>query len=197
MNIILSRNFRLIAKIFAICSFALNCLYASAASAQNQACIIVSESYDNAKVLTKYSVDYQQRLFFYYDGKELQFSNEWTKSKSRSYGSISNIKIKKVADQGMNSNIIQFKWAWKNTYDKETGIADVYIKTFNTLNGYNSRVVIITDKMNVLDYRGVLNGSIEELFIQYLSDSQKQQGHNHKVPATKRNNGAPSLKKSR
>lgn len=185
MNMFIFRYFSSFTKkVIAGSSISLYCLVTSATLPQSHIIINISESYADSRVTSKQSIDNLQRLHFYNDGKALFFVNEYAKRNSQSYGRVSDI-IK-------DTNIIHFKWAWQNSYDDKTGMADVYI---NTLKDRSCRVVIITDKMTVLDYRGECNGSMDELFAKYSSDAQKSKSANNKTPTTKQKNKTPSLKK--
>lgn len=191
MNKVLIRNLSSSSnRLFVCATFFICCLFANANQPNNFANIIVKESYANAKDISKYSVENEQHLFFYNDGKELYFTNEVTKSKSRSYGKVTDDNLKKDSDNGMDSCILKFKWNYQNTYDDETGVADVYIKMLNTSKGVACRVIIISENMDhLIEYRGVLNDSLDS-FLQNFSSSQKQ-SNNYISPTNK----TPLLKK--
>jgi hypothetical protein len=147
--------------IFVICGYFSNCVIAVANKPQPLAKIIVVESYINAQNATKYSVDNGHCLYFYREGDNLCFANDYPKQNSKSFGKVNDKRMKKCTEKGMEAEVVRFIWSWQNTYDSSTGKADVYIKILNMPQGKACRVVIIGDTLeNVLEYRGVLNGNI-------------------------------------
>lgn len=185
-NLTLSLN-----KMFICVTFFICCLFANANQPNNFANIIIQKSFVDARDFSEHSIENEQHLFFYNEGKELYFINEGKKEKSRSYGKVTNDNLRKIIENGIDSYILNFKWNYQNSYNDETGIADVYIKMLNTSKGVACRVFIISEKMDYLiEYRGVLDDSLNS-FLQIYSSSQKQRSNNYKSPTTK----TPSLKK--
>ena len=184
---------------FILFSITFYCLFTSAVTHQNYGIITINKSYINEKDNSNYSDNYQRRLLFYKEDNDLFFMNEVINNYCRSFslGKVSEIKTRKITDLEMDCNIIQFKWTWENSYDDKTGMADVYIHTLNQPSKVACRVVIITEKIDILDYRGVLSNSLES-FLQYFSNQQEQRNNNKKKKsATKLNNNTPLLKKTK
>ena len=122
----------------------------------------------NGQDLTKYSIDNNHCFLFYKQGTDVIFENNIVKADSKSYGRISNIEVKRVKEKRENvfpySTVYHFKWYWKNTYDNEAGLADVFLKAVDSNEGTTVRIAIIGDDLeNILEYGGILKGSLDSI----------------------------------
>ena len=115
--------------------------------------------------ITKLSRDNNHCFQLYKQGADIMFANDYTKLNSKSYGKINNVSYKRNREKdGSYSDIYQFKWHWKNSFDDETGIGDVYLKVVTSADGTAVRIVIVGgDLENILDYGGILSGSLSSL----------------------------------
>lgn len=122
----------------------------------------------NGENLTNYSIDNNHCFLFYKQGTDVIFENNILKANSKSFGRISNIEVKRVKEKRENvfpySTVYHFKWYWKNTYDNETGLADVFLKVVDSNEGTAVRIAIIGDDLeDVLEYGGILKGSLDSV----------------------------------
>ena len=119
----------------------------------------------NGQDITKMSRDNNHCFQFYKQGADLMFANNYIKLNSKSYGKITPTNYKRIREKdGSYSDLYQLKWYWKNSFDNETGTDDVFLKVVTSSDGTAARIVIISgDLENVLDYGGILNGSLNFL----------------------------------
>ena len=119
----------------------------------------------NGQDISKNSLDNKQCIQLYNQGGEIMFANSFIKADSKSYGKISNVGYRSIREKDYSSSeIYSFKWNWKNTFDNETGTADVYIKVVTGNEGKAARVIIVSgDLENILDYAGIISGSLDRI----------------------------------
>lgn len=116
----------------------------------------------NGQDITKMSRDNNHCFQVYKQGTDFMFANNYTKLNSKSYGRITNVSYKRNREKdGSYSDIYQFKWHWKNSFDDETGTDNVYLKVVTSPDGTAVRIVVVGGDMeNILDYGGILSGSL-------------------------------------
>lgn len=127
--------------------------------------ITVFRAIANGQDITKMSRDNNHCFQVYKQGADIMFANNYTKLNSKSYGRITNVSYKRNREKdGSYSDIYQFKWHWKNSFDDETGTDDVYLKVVTSTDGTAVRIVVVGGDMeNILDYGGILSGSLSSL----------------------------------
>ena len=140
-------------------------LPANAQSINEFAKIDVFQAVANGQDITKMSIDNNHCFQLYNQGADIIFANNYTKLNSKSYGRITNVSYKRNREKdGSYSDIYQFKWLWKNSFDDETGTADVYLKVVTSADGTAVRIAVVGgDLEDILDYGGILSGSLSSL----------------------------------
>lgn len=120
----------------------------------------------NGEDVGRMSIDNNHCFQFYMQGGVLMFANNYTKLDSKSYGKITNVSCRKSKEKDLSlSDLYHFVWDWRNSFDDETGSADVYVKVVTTNEGSAVRIAIIDRNLeDVLDYGGVLiRGSLNSI----------------------------------
>ena len=115
--------------------------------------------------ILKLSTENKHCILFYKQGADIMFANNYEKRNSSSYGKISDVSYKSNKEKdGSSSDVFHFKWHWQNSYDRETGIADVFVKVVTSKDAIVARIIIVSgDLENVLDYGGLFLGSLSSL----------------------------------
>ena len=119
----------------------------------------------NGQDMIKMSTENEHCLQFYKQGKDIFFANNYVKQNSKSYGKITSVEYKKCNEKdGLFSDVYQFKWCWKNSFDNETGVANVFLKVVTFKDGKAARIIIVSEDVETLcDYGGFFNGSLNSL----------------------------------
>lgn len=119
----------------------------------------------NGQDMVKLSTENEHCLQFYKQGVDIFFANNYVKLNSKSYGKITNVEYKRSKEKDASlADVYHFKWHWKNSFDDETGIADVFLKVVTFKDGKAARIVIVSSDMeNLIDYGGFFNGSLNSI----------------------------------
>ncbi len=122
-------------------------------------------SISDGQDILKVSTENKHCILFYKQGADIMFANNYEKLNSSSYGKISDVMYKSNKEKdGSSSDIFHFKWHWQNSYDSETGIADVFVKVVTSKDAIVARIIIVSsDLENVLDYGGLFMGSLNSI----------------------------------
>lgn len=117
----------------------------------------------NGQDISQNAIDNQQCIQLYKQGGDILFTNSFIKAGSKSYGKVYNVEYRSVREKNYsNSEVFHFKWNWINSFDSETGTADVYIKVVTGNEGTAARIIVVSDDLEqILDYAGVIRGSLD------------------------------------
>lgn len=140
-------------------------LSVNAQSVNEFAKIDVFRAIVNGQDVTKMSRDNNHCFQLYKQGTDILFASNYSKLNSKSYGRITNVSYRRNREKdGSYSDIYQFKWYWKNSFDDEVGTSDVYLKVVTSTDGTAVRIAVVGGDMeNILDYGGILSGSLSSL----------------------------------
>jgi nitrate reductase assembly molybdenum cofactor insertion protein NarJ len=148
---------------------ALLLLFTSNAFSQKQTIVakfIISDARINKVEATEYYL--KARAFFAFYREEgtsvLGFANVMVGDNSQSYGRTFDMhkSTEEETSTSYKSDIYFFKWSYTNTYDHKEGTASVkLIKTYKPA-GVAFEITIVPDNLDVLDYKGYMDGSLTD-----------------------------------
>ncbi len=97
--------------------------------------------------------------------KEVYFANVLTKANTQSYGNIFDLKGKTVeaTDSTYKIETYTFKWSYVNDYDNKKGTSSVTLTKITKDAGIAFECKIIPENLDVLIYKGYMEGSLKSL----------------------------------
>lgn len=96
-------------------------------------------------------------LVFYSRDSVAYFANVWPKAGTQSYGGAILLDLHETDDE--MTTVIQWKYA--NTYDDETGTAQIVLRLINRPVSVAFELFIITEKAEMLMFKGYVNDSLD------------------------------------
>lgn len=128
---------------------------------------IISDATENGRDITEYILDQQAYLVFYTredtDNENLYMANVWIKNGTNSFGRIFDKKYHKSSETSneFETHFMTFKWSYKNSYDDKRGTANVELVMVYKPIGKAFILTIIPENLDVLQYKGFVEGSLD------------------------------------
>ena len=123
----------------------------------------ITEAKMNGIDMTQYYYDRKQYFVFYqYNPKEMCFASVSSINNDQSYGSLhSETSEKKLeTETSYASDIFNFRWKYKNSYDGDSGYATICFTKIYKPTGVLFSIKMITQKLDVLTYIGYMEGTL-------------------------------------
>jgi hypothetical protein len=142
--------------------------------AQNQetlAKFVITDASDNGNDITPHILKEGAYIVFYTSDNDglIYMANCWPKSNSQSFGpmySVENEKKRETYDT-YEADFFYFNWRYNNSYDSKKGTAKVQLIKIYKPQGVAFIVKIIPENLDILIYKGYMEGSIN--FSDYLN----------------------------
>jgi hypothetical protein len=103
-------------------------------------------------------------VFFTSDNDGLIYmANVWPKSNSQSYGPMYSVETQKKREtyETYEADIFYFNWRYINTYDNKKGTAKVQVIKIYKPQGVAFTVKIIPENLDIIVYKGYMEGTID------------------------------------
>lgn len=124
---------------------------------------IVTDARINNIDYTEFYVSSGGYIVFYITDRDLYMANVLDAENTQSYGLLYSLNIQEVEETNENyaAEIYTFRWNYTNDYDAKRGTATVKMtKVFKPV-GVAFVCIIIPENLDVLEYRGFMEGSID------------------------------------
>jgi hypothetical protein len=128
------------------------------------ATFIIQDARLNDEDVTAFYLDGGGYLVIYKDSDEvLLLANVLSNKNTQSYGRMFNLKHEKrhETQEEYELDVFQFRWSYQNSYDNREGTADVELLKIHKPNGIAFVCTIITEKLDVLRFKGYMEGSLQ------------------------------------
>ncbi|QQS29998.1 MAG: hypothetical protein IPM47_03335 [Sphingobacteriales bacterium] len=101
-------------------------------------------------------------VFYEVDG-ELFMANVLEDENTQSYGRLFSMNIREIKEtyENYEAEVYTFKWSYINDYDTKRGTASVRLTKVYKPVGVAFICVIVPENLDVLEYRGYMEGSID------------------------------------
>ena len=126
--------------------------------------LIIADAKENGVDITQHILDQQAYLAFYtIDDQNLYMANVWVRNATNSFGRIFDKKYHKSSETAteFETHIMSFKWSYKNSYNTKNGTANVELIIIHKPLGKAFIVTIIPEDLDVLQYKGYIEGSLD------------------------------------
>ena len=127
----------------------------------------INDARDNGVDITPEALEDSAKLVLYkaVDGKEIMFSNFWTKSNSQSYGRIYSITKKEIAETATEYGcaLYNFQWSYNNSYDDKKGTAKIRLFVIYKPQGVYFECTVLQENLNKVVYKGQMEGDLAAL----------------------------------
>ena len=150
-----------------ICAFSLLLLFGwhSPLLAQQEtlAQFIITDARINDIDYTEHYVSSGGYIVFYETDGDLYMANVLDTENTQSFGRLYSMKHREIeeTDENYHTEIYTFRWSYINDYDTKKGPATVqFTKIFKPL-GVAFLCKIIPENLDVLEYRGFMEGSVD------------------------------------
>ena len=126
---------------------------------------IITDAKKNGEDFTPLILKAGAYTVFYKNGNDdlIYMANVWPKNNSQSYGPMYGVKSEKIEESYENyeADFFYFNWKYTNDYDKKTGTAKVQVIKIYKPQGVAFSVKIIPENLDVIIYKGYMDGSID------------------------------------
>lgn len=126
--------------------------------------LIISDATENGVDIAQRIIGQHAYLAFYLlEDKSLCLANVWVKNNSSSFGRIFDKKYHKSveSDKEYQSHIMSFRWSYENSYNSKKGTANCELIIIHKSGGKAFILTIIPENLNVLVYKGYIDGSLK------------------------------------
>lgn len=125
---------------------------------------IILDATENDKDITPQLLSNEAFLSIYkISGKEVvYFANVWPVADSQSFGMVYNAELKEVAEteKAYATDEFSFSWSYQNSYDEESGTAQVRILKIYKPQGVYFEAVVVPEDLDLLVYKGYVEGTL-------------------------------------
>ncbi|MBQ9675205.1 MAG: hypothetical protein IJV42_04690 [Bacteroidaceae bacterium] len=138
----------------------LNC---AAQQQKSLAKFIVTHAVNNKVDITEWAVESGISTVFYEVDDELYMANYSEDTDEQSWGRVWGFtnQTQEETETEYKADIFRFNWSYKNTYDDKVGACKVeFIKIYKP-QGVVSVLRMITESLDVIEYTGYMEGSID------------------------------------
>lgn len=126
----------------------------------------IIESWHDGKDLSSFDQERKGELYIHYNQKnQLSLSNISVQSDTYSTGPISLIKADTTEKSGKHILTSNYRWAYYNSYDKQTGIAIVNLIEEETNYGLTFKMELVLNKRSKIIYKGFKIDATNEYII--------------------------------
>lgn len=149
-------------EILLIC-FALFNITAILAQQQKEvAKFYVTHATNNGDDITEWAISDKIFTVFYYIGNDLYMANVSEKSDTQSWGKVFGgySENKKETSTEYETDTYYFNWNYTNSYDSQKGTCKVQFTKIYKPQGVVSKLKLITESLDVIEYTGYMEGSI-------------------------------------
>lgn len=96
-------------------------------------------------------------------GEETYMANYMEKQESQSWGKIYDLTSNKTEETSTSyeMDVFKFSWNYQNSYDSETGTCKCTLTKIYKPQGVVSVLKMVTEKLDVIEYTGYLDGSVD------------------------------------
>jgi len=125
---------------------------------------VISDARLNKLDRTEYYLKAGAYIVFYFDNDSIPcMANVMPNKKTQSFGKLFANKHKgeNATCDGYAADYFSYKWSYKNDYDNKEGTSDVNLVKIYKPQGVIFTCTIITENLDVLVYKGYLEGSID------------------------------------
>lgn len=114
------------------------------------------------------------------DTENLSLANVWDVSDSQSFGRIYNLKSTGTPEneESYKTSTLDFNWSYQNSYDDESGTAKVKIFNVYKPAGITFTITIFAEDLDILEYKGFVDGSLDSSIFKEITDNQFSQVYN-------------------
>ncbi len=114
------------------------------------------------------------------DNEEMFFANVWDVSQSQSYGRIYNLDLSQTpeTEESYKTSTLNFNWSYQNSYDEKSGTAKVKISNVFKPAGITFSITIVAEDLEILKYKGYVDGSLNSSISEEIKDNQFSQVYN-------------------
>lgn len=153
--------FNVIAVISMILSMSLN-TYAQNQEQKEVARFYVTNATTNGVDITEDVLDGGAFTVFYEIGNITYMANCFANNNSQSYGRIYNMQYTNNPETATEyeSDVFRFAWNYSNTYDSKSGTCQCELTKIYKPQGVVSVLRMITESLDVIEYTGYLDGSL-------------------------------------
>lgn len=146
-----------------ICIALFNIMAISAQEQKELARFYVTHATNNGQDITEWSVNSKMFTVFYTIGDELYMANVSENSDEQSWGKIWGFenKTKEESSTEYKADIFYFNWNYSNSYDAKRGTCKVQFLKIYKPQGVVSVLKLITESLDVTEYTGYMDGSID------------------------------------
>ena len=151
--------------------FALAMFFSTIASGQQQetlARFIISDAKMNDTDITPEVLANKAFIVFYKGGThgQLFMANVWPVADTQSHGPIYAIESRSTKEtyDSYAADVFHFNWRYQNTYDTNKGTATVQVIKIYKPQGVAFVIKIIPEDLDVLVYKGYMDGSLDRSF---------------------------------
>lgn len=104
-------------------------------------------------------------IYTYKDDDRVYLANVNHRRQTQSFGPISDTKITTVSENSdtYENKTFDFKWSYANSYDAKLGTSTVRLLTIKKDAGVTFSCTIVTEDLDVLMYRGYVEGSLSSI----------------------------------
>ena len=128
---------------------------------------IISDARKNKVDATEEYLNNQAYFVFYKlnNDPKTRFGLIMSKSNTQSFGKIfdRHVSEETATDYAYKTEIHFFKWSYINSYDDKVGTASVKLVKIYKPAGVAFEITIVPDNLDVLEYKGYMDGSLKEL----------------------------------
>ena len=124
---------------------------------------IITESTLNNKDLTWFDTEREGYFIFIELDNQLNLCNMSANNDDYSFGTILDIKSEKTeeTDDTYESATYKFRWKYYNTYDDETGYANINFEKIYKPQGTIFKLTMILPNLDVYIYKGYMEGTLD------------------------------------
>ena len=135
-------------------------------STYGQAEFIITDARKNNEDITEWALNNGNKIVFYIPEEfpgEVYMANYLTVAETQSWGRTYDMSKEHYdeTDTSYETDVYTFKWSYQNSYDTKKGTAQVSLTKVFKPQGVVVSIQMITESLDILDYKGYLNGSLQ------------------------------------